>query len=546
MASPSRVDLLRPRRSAIVLGSVFVGYLAIGVWATAEANLVMGDGLSRLANSAYVLFSRDPHLTAIGFVWNPFPSLVMLVPLSLRPLWQGHVDVALAGTVVTAAAMATAVESFRRITVRWRFPRWLTVALTVAFGANPLIVLYATNAMSEAFLLALLVPAVGSCADWIWDRRDHRALVRTAVLVGLAYLVRYEALATAAAVAGVVALVSATDHRPWDALGGRQPTRWARQIAAPGLHVVGDVITFLFPAVTAFVVFAGSSWLVTGSLLEQFTSTYGNTSVVGADGTSGLGPAVTFVVSSLAVTAPLALPALAWVFGRGRREDAAPLLALVSILGSVLAVAALFQLSGSTLPFLRFFIAGIPLQLLALGLVVGRGPEWSPLARVPVCALLVASVVATGWGMFDRDIGVQEHHLATRFGWRDDAAERATLRAFQTEGSVAAYLDGLDLAEGTVLIDVLFGFDVVLSSAHPDRFVIPSDRDWSRHLADPWAEGIEYLVVVDDADRGSFDALNRRFPGVFADGGGVASVDMVFDNDGAGPDWKVLRLRPAP
>src|SRR5690349_4617983 len=36
------------------------------------------DSLSRTANAFYVLFSRDPHLAAVGFVWNPLPSLIQL------------------------------------------------------------------------------------------------------------------------------------------------------------------------------------------------------------------------------------------------------------------------------------------------------------------------------------------------------------------------------------------------------------------------------------------------------------------------------------
>ena len=35
-----------------------------------------GDALSRTANAYYVLYSREPHLAAVGFAWPPLPSLL--------------------------------------------------------------------------------------------------------------------------------------------------------------------------------------------------------------------------------------------------------------------------------------------------------------------------------------------------------------------------------------------------------------------------------------------------------------------------------------
>ena len=37
-----------------------------------------GDAWSRITNAYYVLYSRDPHLAAIGFIWNPLPSLMAI------------------------------------------------------------------------------------------------------------------------------------------------------------------------------------------------------------------------------------------------------------------------------------------------------------------------------------------------------------------------------------------------------------------------------------------------------------------------------------
>ncbi|WP_415635168.1 hypothetical protein, partial [Propionibacterium acidifaciens] len=66
--------------------AAFVCYLAVALWLSAH-DLVFPDAMSRVANGYYVLFSRDPHLAAIGFVWNPLPSLAAIPLLLATPLW---------------------------------------------------------------------------------------------------------------------------------------------------------------------------------------------------------------------------------------------------------------------------------------------------------------------------------------------------------------------------------------------------------------------------------------------------------------------------
>ena len=58
-------------------------YLAVAVLLVRH-DILFADAMSRVVNAYYVLFSRDPHLPAIGFVWNPLPSLVLLPILPLK------------------------------------------------------------------------------------------------------------------------------------------------------------------------------------------------------------------------------------------------------------------------------------------------------------------------------------------------------------------------------------------------------------------------------------------------------------------------------
>jgi hypothetical protein len=79
----------RPARSRGI--ALFAGlamlYFAVGYLLMMRYNLFDPDAPSRVANAGYVLESRDPHLSAVGFVWNPLPSLVEVPILQLSRWW---------------------------------------------------------------------------------------------------------------------------------------------------------------------------------------------------------------------------------------------------------------------------------------------------------------------------------------------------------------------------------------------------------------------------------------------------------------------------
>ncbi|HEX7225338.1 MAG TPA: hypothetical protein VF367_07150, partial [Candidatus Limnocylindria bacterium] len=71
-AFPSiRIRLPRLTPDIVVLVALLALYLTAGVLVTLVHHGLPGDAWSRVGNAYYVLFSRDPHLAAMGFVWNP-------------------------------------------------------------------------------------------------------------------------------------------------------------------------------------------------------------------------------------------------------------------------------------------------------------------------------------------------------------------------------------------------------------------------------------------------------------------------------------------
>ena len=90
-------------------------YFVVGYVLMMRYNMFEADATSRVANAGYVLMSRDPHLSAIGFVWNPLPSLVEIPVLLFARWWPELRTHGLAGVVQSALFMAGSALMVRRI-----------------------------------------------------------------------------------------------------------------------------------------------------------------------------------------------------------------------------------------------------------------------------------------------------------------------------------------------------------------------------------------------------------------------------------------------
>src|SRR5688500_12454061 len=106
-------------------------YLGLAAYTVFGLGIIVGDAWSRVGNAFYVLFSRDPHLAAIGFVWNPLPSLLMLPMLPLKAIWPELVTHGFAANLLSAIFMAASVLQIRGIMSDLGVGRSLRIALTI-------------------------------------------------------------------------------------------------------------------------------------------------------------------------------------------------------------------------------------------------------------------------------------------------------------------------------------------------------------------------------------------------------------------------------
>lgn len=539
-------------------------YLVVGWYLNAEQQFIFGDALSRVQAAQSVLFSRDPHLSAIGFIFTPLTAIVQLPLIALSPWIPALTADAMSATIMSALFMAGSVVMVAGIARDRGVAAPLAIAVTVTYAVNPMIVLYAANGMSEAPALFFLLWAARRLIRWV-DSDDVHDLIAAGLALALGFLTRYDLGAAAGAAALMVAVVS------WR----RRPNPDETAINDRRRRAIMDAAIVLLPSITAFVLWSITSWIINGELLAQFTSEYGNSAIIAASGGSGsttMSAALQFSITELLLLAPLLPLLVLWVAAvRWRAHRRLPLIAAVMVTAAVIAFQVLAYSRGTTFGFLRFYLAVVPASacVALLAYPATHRVPWRRLghhAQLPApleyprrrgyrqlagfaALTMAAALPVTAVAMASPRYAPQEFALQTIVRPQPDSVNQVYLdarkvaRSFSTERELAEYLDSLQLDDGSILTDTVYGFAVVSRSRYPRRFVIPSDQDFPRILNDPAAFGVTYLLSVPNEGRGRSDALNLRFPTLYENGASIGTLAFEAPNQGADlPDWRIYRV----
>lgn len=549
------------RLKATVFVTTSVLYASVGYWLQVRHGFILGDALSRVSAAQTVLFSRDPHLAAIGFIFTPLTAMLQIPAIAFSPLWPDMAERAFSGTLMSAAFMAGAAVQILGMGTDRGLPRVYATTITVVFALNPMIVFYGANGMSEAPFVFFMSWAVRRLILWMVDDDVHHLVTAGGIAMGLAYLTRYDAVACIAA-AGL--LVGVTTYSR-----ARRPPRFRRALL--------DLLMVSGPGSAAFLGWAILSWLITGEAFAQFTSQYGNAAIIEQSGQTlpSVGSGLAFAAACILLLAPSLIPIVLWAgITRLRTSNWQVLLPAFAIYGSALAFQAVSYASGATFPFLRFYIIAVPLSACVAMLAVPDGvllPAKRPGRYAPVAAVtsthqrltsrrswpryaVVATTLAVGLpvtalGMSLPQYAPQEYALRSVLALDpNDVSERVKLEhriaaSFATERRIAEYLDNLHLPDSSVITDTVFGFAILAASDRPKTFVVPSDPDFTALLNAPSDNGIRYLLAVPPAGRGIADALNKRYPTLYDTGAEVATLELEIPNDGdSQPIWRLYRV----
>ncbi|TMB59818.1 MAG: glycosyltransferase family 39 protein, partial [Chloroflexi bacterium] len=367
-ALPSTIRLrpIRLNAGALIFWLAAGAYLLVAGFTVLALNIVPGDSLSRVGIAERVLFSRDPHLEAIGFVWNPMQSLPLLPLIPLKFLWPDIVRLGFAAAIVSALFMAGAVYQIHATLRDFGAGRLPRLVLTVLFAVHPMILYYAVNGMSEAMLLFFLLIATRQLAGWLSGGHPPQ-LAYAGLALGGAYLSRYEAIGPA--VAAIVVVLAASFIRS----RGQHKDR----LAAPMGHP-----------------------------FEPFTSVYGNASQVhlaqhqgvaaALESTQGWLPAASMALRRALILEPFALILIvvAVVVAFGKRE--ARVVAPLAVFGAVVAFMLALYLRGALFGELRYFIAVIPAATLLIGTLLPDRRPSRPTSVSPDMTRPRRRVVAVG------------------------------------------------------------------------------------------------------------------------------------------------------
>ena len=550
----------RPRRfsrhlvneGSLVFFGAFAAYLAVAILLDFRYHAFDGDAISRMANGFYVLHSRDPHLAAVGFVWNPLSSIADLPLLAFNSVWPVLASHNVAGTTMSAISMGGAAYQLNSILRDWKMAGALRILLTAFFVLNPLILLFGGNGMSEAIYLFTMLSATRYLLRWL-RAGDLPSLVYSAIALAFAYLERSEPVAAAAIATPLVFWVTFVRSG-----GPRKARMWA---------ALTDVTILVIPILTAFVGWAVVSYVITGQPFGQFTSKYGNSALIKGSheivgSLSGRAvhelTAITYIGPLLSVVGVLAI-----VVAIYRRN--VQILGVLAIIGGGLAFTLVSYLTNAIFPWYRYYILVVPLDVLLLASIFGepstlrsadslsstkqlksggiRSIGGVLVAAVLTMVVLVPSIPGTAKGM-DTIKLAPDILLYYGFIWHKqlDAQDRDAKTNYSAVEAMAHYLDAQHLPNGDVVVDTADNCipNVVTNVDNPRLFAIHNDRDFQRVLDDPLTFHSHYLMVQ-GAGSAQTDAVGEQYPQL-GKGSSWAKLSHVFPARGLCVSFSLYRV----
>jgi len=548
---------LRPREGKAVFVLTAIPFTAFAVFMSLVRHVAFADALTRINNAEAVIFAFDPHAAAIGFVYGPIPSAVMVPFLPLAKIWPNLQIYNVIGSVMTAlfaaGTMAVVVATAREL----RLPRFARYGLAAAIGLHPIYLVYASNGMAEGINIFFLALTTRYVLRWLDPRVTRDAdLLYAGIAVSAAYLTRIEAGASGVAITILVGMAGF--------LRGRGSLQQRRREGAMCAALVGLPFVFIFTvwAVTCRVIigkfFPALAGAITGGTKSNLSASIGaSLGKAGADYGS-LSIRLEYLGKQTLGMAPLVVVALVtmllFVFARADLRGMVP----IATFGASLTVDIVQLLQGASFANLRYFMLVIPLTVYGLMMFAtipsdrlrprqrlnrrGRqrlGRRYGVLVHLTslvAVGLAVTTPVAGAALVRNTSLAVQERPWLDAALHGSHAALGADVNTFDQSRAAARYVDGLDTPPGSVLVDAAAASALLAGSKDRNKFLANADRTWEASVADPGSRHVRYLMVS-DATGLAGDALDRAYPRLFIEGGGISDKVADFGS------WRLYRLR---
>lgn len=479
---PSRLPWRVPSAFTLFALGSFGVYAVFAYLLAIQDHVFIGDAISRMANTEYVLYSRNPHLAAVGFFWPPLqnfaeiPFMLVLRPLHLA-LWSGGLTTAIGGTAC--------IVLWKRIFGQLGLPPVLAGILLILWAFNPWILLYSSNGMVDIFLLTCELATMSFLLSWA-ETGSPAMLLSAGVVCGLAFGFRYESVPLAVAGALYIGVV------------------WAAKYRGDFDRLEGEALAFVSPIVYAAAIWVFANWLLEGSplhFLSVYTSGYptvlinGKVQPVAASPSSAVHMAYHSLVGSaeyILLRSEYYFPAVAVmgvaaiIVGVMRRR----VMTLV-ILVMPLAVLA-FQMSGlyggTVIGLFRYFSSSLLVGFFLSAFLLVQLRGWRARRTVTTAGIVLVlvaaalSVPSTGYWMTQTFSQNDESRFVQALEGKQDSFAAAD--RWGADREMARYIDSLHLHPGSILTDTTTSYAVFAYSERPTVFVIPSDYDFQGLFAE--------------------------------------------------------------
>jgi hypothetical protein len=460
-----------------------------------------------------MLFSRDPHLAAIGLYWMPLPTVGQLpFMLLLSPLHHAE----LSGPLADAFCGALTVLVLAWVAWSLELSKPVSVLITASYALTPIVAYTNGNGMSEAWsFLGLAITMLGFVR---WSK-DHRPLDLALLAGGLAVvaLVRYEALALAPMMATIAAIndgqgpPSTTSLRSFAHDVQSRIRRWTTTAAIVCLPTF-----FVFALWMIMNLVIARNALYFYDLQKQVTHTskgaYINLPAHTAAAILGYCLNMTvFVVPAMLVLTPLLLI-------RRRYHDVITGLGIAAagLIWPAIVVLGIFANQSAGAP--RYFEpAVVPAAVGAMWLassLPGRGSAVRRLVGVGMVGILVFSAIVGTIGLENplrTNIEQENHFFSPLLGHHLPPLPPTALSHAVVWKQLANDLDTQLRPGNKVIVDVsTVAFGAFLYTRYPDSYIVNSDRDYTQIIANP--DGRFDYLILPSSQAASGGDLGTEYP----------------------------------
>ncbi len=507
---------------------IFLTEFAVGYYIAHVLGYMHSDAMSRVANAFYVLYSRDPHLGAIGFVWNPLPSLLEIVPLLIYPLYHPVASSGLASVLLTSLfAGLTATHLFR---AGRKFELSVSMSATIAllYALNPFMFLFGANGLSDVPYMFFIIATITHFCLWIRNE-EVGDLILASFALSLAFWTRYEAVPFGFALAVSIPFIVFFWRK------GSSYSLIEKWRKAEATIVLAILPIFFFGLLWIFF-----NYTIMGNPLFFLNSEYSNESaaaVLREDEnfrelfSSPINMLKLIAEKTVWYSAPLFSILIVRILTR--RLFRWDILVLILLFLAVPGLQFLLLLRQSSFGFFRYFMYVLPVVVAWIPYELNQvAKRMRRVCFSIICCGLLAAAGMLSYALTNPNIAPDEHNFLTI------TKGNLNYQRQQLEVEISQWID--DNITGTVLTDSASAYVILVNSHHPRRYLITSDYDFRSALENPLEHDVQYILVPKPM-RNVQSTVNTAYPSLYEEGTEWTELERDFDDI-----WRLYKIKKQP